>query len=929
LRSSRITSLHCDTEDALWIGHETGELTRLVHGQFQSVSLPTNWPGGAIEGIAQSGSQDFWLLGDKGYVLRLRDGLQFEVPGGASASRKAALARGHDDRIWVCANGRVAAIENDRTVEQRFDDPEGGIFVERILPAREGGLWVCAGGSIRRWHQGRWVATATPSSAGSAAVNALLETRSGMLVAGTLNNGVYILAPGGKSVHLNRDQGLSHDWVRALCEDHEGNLWVGSGGGVDTLRTRKVTMVNPPDQFRGRVLLSVTRSAKGEAWIGTEGAGLYRFFQNQWSRFDETAGLSNAFVWSVLETRQKELLVGTWGGGLQRLRGDRFESSPEFARITSPVVAMFQARDGTVWMGTTTGLYSYQKGSVRQIAGKDELSFPDIRAIAEAADGTLWFGMLGGGLGRIKEGRVTQIRKDQGLSSDFIQALLAEPDGTLWIGTSDNGLCRLKAGRFSSISLAQGLPTEVVTHLVDDGNGQLWIGSNRGIFRGTKADLNRCADGELPGVAFFSFGKSEGLTSPICSGGFQPGAAMTPEGSLWFPTAKGLATLDPANAQANPVPPRVVIEELLLEGKPCDWRRRENELGAEAPANRLRIRPGIQQFEFRYTAPSFTAATKVRFRRRLEGLENNWVEAKTERTVSYSYLPPGDYTFRVTACNNDGVWNERGAALAFTVLPAFYQTWWFHSLTVLTGTGAVGAAAYWISRRRLRQRLEQLERQRALERERARIARDIHDDLGASLTRIILLSQSVGTELDDPAQARIDADQIYQTARDLTRAMDEIVWAVNPKHDTLDSLVTYLGRFAQSFLSAAGIRCRLDAPMDFPPTSVTAEVRHNVFLAFKEALNNVIKHASATEVRVLLELLPKRFTLTLTDNGCGFQLAGDADQPAPNAEPARSVSGNGLANMHRRLEEIGGLCQVITAPGEGTRVQFSIPLKPQ
>ena len=279
------------------------------------------------------------------------------------------------------------------------------------------------------------------------------------------------------------------------------------------------------------------------------------------------------------------------------------------------------------------------------------------------------------------------------------------------------------------------------------------------------------------------------------------------------------------------------------------------------------------------------------------------------------------------ACNNDGLWNERGAALAFTVLPAFYQTWWFSSLTVLSGAGAVGAAAYWISRRRLRRRLEQLERQRALERERARIARDIHDDLGASLTRITLLSQSVGSELDNPDQARADVDQIYQTARDLTRAMDEIVWAVNPKHDTLDSLVNYLGRFAQKFMSTAGIRCRLDAPMEFPHTSVTTEIRHNVFLAFKEALNNVIKHAKATEVRVLLELLADRFTLTVADNGCGFKSERDATAPAADGEQTRAASGNGLANMQKRLEEIGGHCKVISAPGEGTRVEFSIPLK--
>ena len=184
----------------------------------------------------------------------------------------------------------------------------------------------------------------------------------------------------------------------------------------------------------------------------------------------------------------------------------------------------------------------------------------------------------------------------------------------------------------------------------------------------------------------------------------------------------------------------------------------------------------------------------------------------------------------------------------------------------------LGAAVFWVSRRRVRYKLEQSERQHALERERARIARDIHDDLGASLTRITMLSQSVRAEIEGQTQASDDVDQIYSTARELTRAMDEIVWAVNPKHDTLDSLVTYLGRYAQHFLSSAGVRCRLDVPVYPPAWALTSEIRHNVFLAFKEALHNVVKHAAATEVRISLELEPDGFSLMVADNGRGFDL---------------------------------------------------------
>jgi signal transduction histidine kinase len=279
------------------------------------------------------------------------------------------------------------------------------------------------------------------------------------------------------------------------------------------------------------------------------------------------------------------------------------------------------------------------------------------------------------------------------------------------------------------------------------------------------------------------------------------------------------------------------------------------------------------------------------------------------------------------ACNNDNVWNTNGVSLTFTVQPHVWQTWWFQGAAIGLGASLIGAGVFGFVRRRERRKLERLERQRALERERARIARDIHDDLGASLTRITLLSQSAQGDIEDRQAVAADVTQIYHTARELTRAMDEIVWAVNPRHDTLDSLVAYLGRFAQHYLSAAGIRCRLDEPPHLPTWTLTAEIRHNVFLAFKEALNNVVKHAGASEVRVSLELLATGFVLVIADNGRGFDL--DQSRKSASADGARLSSGNGLTNMQKRLEEVGGRCEWVTAPGEGTRVRLHVSIRHQ
>jgi signal transduction histidine kinase len=342
----------------------------------------------------------------------------------------------------------------------------------------------------------------------------------------------------------------------------------------------------------------------------------------------------------------------------------------------------------------------------------------------------------------------------------------------------------------------------------------------------------------------------------------------------------------------------------------------------------LRIAPGQHRIEIDYTALSFVAPEKVRFRYRLEGLETDWVDAGTKRGADFTYLPPGNYLFHVIACNNDAVWNEKGADFAFNLLPYFWQTSWFLVISGAAIIAAVGIGVHLDLRRRMRRRLEGLERQRAIDRERARIARDIHDDLGARLTRISLLSDGVPIETVTPPQAGDALRRIFSTSRESVQALDEIVWAVNPRFDSLDSLASYLGNFAQDMLETAAIRCRLDMPVHLPVRPLTTEVRHNLYLAFKEALNNVLKHAAATEVRVSLSfsLESEALVLSVEDNGKGF------NPPAPPASPLSAggdaEDGCGLANMRQRLSEIGGWCEIHSTLGAGSAVRFTVPFRP-
>ncbi len=416
-------------------------------------------------------------------------------------------------------------------------------------------------------------------------------------------------------------------------------------------------------------------------------------------------------------------------------------------------------------------------------------------------------------------------------------------------------------------------------------------------------------------MPFLTYGINDGLPTLECSEGMQSAGAKTADGRLWFPTAKGLVAVDPAGVQTNPRPPPVLIEQMRVDDK---------KFADGNDAGPLKIPPGRHRIEFEYTGLSFVAPEKVRFKCRLNGFDPGWEDFGAKREATYNYIPPGKYSFQVIARNNDGVWNETGASLAFEVLPHFWQTTWFRVFGGLVTALAAGAVVWFDTRRRMRRRLERAERQRDIERERSRIAQDIHDDLGVHLTRISMLSESARAELEHPERTAAGLDQIYDTAREVTRAMDEIVWAVNPRHDTLESLASYLEKFAQDLLAAANMRCRFDMPMEFPAWRLTAEVRHNLFLAFKEALHNVIQHSGATETNIRLAIKASSFELSIGDNGRGFAPGMEKDRPDSSV---RLSTGNGLENMQRRLSEISGRCHVESTPGHGTRVIFTVPLK--
>jgi signal transduction histidine kinase len=326
--------------------------------------------------------------------------------------------------------------------------------------------------------------------------------------------------------------------------------------------------------------------------------------------------------------------------------------------------------------------------------------------------------------------------------------------------------------------------------------------------------------------------------------------------------------------------------------------------------------------EFHYTGLSFQLPEKMSFKYKLEGVDPEWIEV-TRRVAYYNNLRPGNYNFRVRACNNDGVWSETDATVALVLAPHFWQTWWFLGSTAVLAVGLAGGTIRYTTQRKMEQELRRLEKQHAIEEERIRIARDMHDEIGAKLTKISFLGAMAKRNLSLP-EAGVEIDKMSQTARDVIRALDEIVWAVNPANDTLEHLATYLCRNATEFFESSPIVCQFKIPDELPSHRLGTDVRHNILLAAKEAMNNVLKHAAATNVVVEISVHPEKLEVVIADNGRGFQRESSLASP-PTSRSTRV--GNGLKNMQERLSAIGGNCAISSGAGQGTRIVFTVLLK--
>lgn len=948
----RPAQFHSDGAGGLWVQTDEEEVGTVAGRRLSEVEVPF-----AVRGVVASSQGGLWLLKSERLTRVRSNGTSASV-----TSTRLPMGLSPDDDHFVPEVNREISVEQSvRHVVRIRPLPSGRVRFDRSRPAvcpqnsRVSTLadaeqvWVAVGHEVCRiregtaervdpdtlthrsfaWPPGQTVRVGHWSSSGAMARHAAEAIRRGVgdealprdgrlaLVhydpvgapsarGGTLwivfrRDGTDALAriSGGAARRVALPDPLDARFINDVAVDHEGSVWVGTEKGAVQLVPRRALVLPPGPHLAEGFTTAVVQTRDGAVWVGTWGGGLHEYVDGRLARRLTVAdGLPSPRVRSLHEGRDGTLWVGT-RRGLAAVRGGRVApvALPTAGRDQTDEVRDFTAApDGTVWVATKGQLFRLAPGEPPAEVSPGHWRGENVWAVHRARDGTLWVGAQGG-LYQVRDGRARLVGPE-GVAPPYVVSIHETDDGAVWFGTFGSGIIRYRpgpqGGRFAIVAASDGLHASGIWRMLPDDRGGVWLSSDHGVARVSRAALDAAADAAeagtpLPPVRPLVFTEAEGMPSRECNRA-GPGGWRLADGRLVFNNLRGLVVIDPELATRAPPAPPVILLEATADGQPVP------------PGGGLRLPAGVRHATFEFAALSFVAPEQNRYRYRLDGYDDEWVEGAAGGRATYTGLPPGRYTLRIQGASGLSDYGQE-AVHAVVVPPLLWQTWWFRTAAALLLLGAL-VAAY---RYRVRRLLE-------VERLRLRIAADLHDDVGANLASIALASELLEAGLTEGARdgQRRKVRRIRAAARETIGALRDVVWVVDPTYDDLHGLLHRMRKAADELLD--GTPHTFDGPRDARPRPLSVGFVHDVYLVYKEALHNVAKHAGASRVSVDVRVERGELSLVVRDDGVGFSVPGAGSAGGP---------GHGLTTMRRRAERLGGQLEIESVPGEGCRVALS------